>query len=78
MNLFQRLQTMIAATLKVPVDTILETTKDKDIAAWDSLGHLNVMMAVEQTFDIMLEVEDFANLKSVPAILDYLKQQGVS
>jgi len=78
MSVFERLQATIASTLKVPADTITATTKDKDVPSWDSLGHLNLMMAVEQTFDVMLDVEDFANLKSVPTLLDYLKTQGVS
>jgi acyl carrier protein len=35
------------------------------------------MMALEQTFGVMLEVEDFPRLNSVPAILQYLAQQGI-
>jgi acyl carrier protein len=67
----------MAATLKVPPDRISGTTRDEDLAAWDSLGHVNLMMALEQTFNVALEVEDFPRLTSVPAILEYLKQQGV-
>jgi acyl carrier protein len=44
--------------------------------AWDSLAHVNLMMGLEQTFDLFLEVEDFTQLTSVPAILEYLKEQG--
>ena len=34
------------------------------------------MMGLEQTFDVLLEVEEFAQLTSVPAILEYLTGQG--
>ncbi len=78
MNVFERLQSAIATTLKVPVVSITPSTRDKDVPAWDSLGHLNLMMALEQTFDIMLDVEDFARLTSVPEILVYLKEHGVT
>jgi acyl carrier protein len=57
---------------------ITASTVQTDIAAWDSLGHVNVMMALEQTFDIMLDVEDFARLNSVPAIVAYLRDQGIN
>jgi len=77
MSAFERVQAAVATTLKVPAVVITATTRDKDVAAWDSLGHLNLMMALEQTFDITLEVEDFAGLTSVPAILAYLKQHGI-
>jgi acyl carrier protein len=78
MNVFERVQDAIATTLQVPAGAITAATRDEDIPAWDSLGHLNLMMALEQTFDIVLEVEDFANLKSVPAILTYLGRQGMT
>jgi acyl carrier protein len=77
MGAFERVQEAVATTLKVPAHAITPTTKDVEVAAWDSMGHLNLMMALEQTFDITLEVEDFANLTSVPAILDYLKNRGI-
>lgn len=77
MSLFERLQQTIATTLKVPAARITATTRDEDLPAWDSLGQVNLMMAIEQTFDLMIEVEDFEQLKSVPAILDYLGRQGV-
>ena len=76
MSLFPRLQQTIAITLKVPASQVTPTTRDEDLPAWDSLGQVNLMMAIEQTFDLMIEVEDFEKLKSVPAILDYLAQQG--
>lgn len=78
MSLFERLQHTIATTLKVPAVRVTATTRDEDLPAWDSLGQVNLMMAIEQTFDLMIEVEDFEQLKSVPAILDYLGRQGVN
>lgn len=77
MSIFEQLQDAIAITLKVPASKITETTKDEDLAAWDSLGHVNLMMTLEQTFDIFLDVEDFSKLNSVPAIIEYLREQGI-
>jgi acyl carrier protein len=77
MSIYDQLRDTVAATLRVPASKITATTKDEDIAAWDSLGHVNLMMALEQTFNIYLEVEDIAKLNSVPAIMEYLKAQGV-
>ncbi len=76
-SVFERLQEAIAGTLNVPAENISETARDEDLPAWDSLGHVNVMMTIEQTFDVSLDVEDFSQLTSVPAILRYLRQQGV-
>jgi len=76
MDLFEKLQNLIASTLKVTPDKITRETSDKDLVAWDSLAHVNLMMGLEQTFDLFLEVEDFTRLTSVPAILEYLREQG--
>lgn len=76
MTLLDKLRAMLAATLKVSPNRITDTLRDEDLPAWDSLGHVNLMMALEQTFDLYIEVEDFEQLKSVPAILEYLGRQG--
>jgi acyl carrier protein len=76
MNLFERLREAVAATLNVPEESITPESTSEDIAAWDSLAQVNLMMTLEQTFDVALEVEDFARLTSIPAILEYLGQHG--
>ena len=78
MSIFEKLRETIATTLKVSRDRITETTSNENLAAWDSLGQVNLMMALEQTFDIFLEVEDFQKLTSVSAIMKYLKDQGIN
>ena len=76
MELFEKIQNLIASTLKVAPDKVTRETSDKDLVAWDSLAHVNLMMSLEQTFDLFLEVEDFTRLTSVPAIVEYLRGHG--
>jgi acyl carrier protein len=76
MDLFEKTRDVIATTLKVTPEKITRETSDKDLAAWDSLAHVYLMMSLEQTFDLFLEVEDFPRLTSVPAILEYLQREG--
>ena len=76
MELFEKIQNLIASTLKVAPDKVTRETSDKDLVVWDSLAHVNLMMSLEQTFDLFLEVEDFAQLTSVRAIVEYLRGQG--
>jgi acyl carrier protein len=78
MSLFERLQPTIADALKVHAAQITPTTRDEDLPAWDSLGQVNLIMALEQTFGLYIEVEDFDKMKSVPAILEYLAAQNVA
>lgn len=77
MSLLNQVQEVVAATLKVPAGKINASTRNEDLPQWDSLGHVNLMLALEQTFGVFLDVEDFPELVSVPAILEYLTKQGV-
>ena len=78
MSTFDKLQQTLATTLKVPAAKITATTRDEDIPSWDSLGQVNLIMALEETFGVYVDVEEFGNLNSVPAILGYLASQGVA
>lgn len=78
MSLFPRVQEVIAATLKLPASRIGPESSDQDLPAWDSLAQVNLMMALEQTFDVFIEVEDFEKLRSVPAIMAYLGEHGAA
>jgi acyl carrier protein len=78
MTIFDRLQQTIATTLKVAPGKVTEVTRQQDLSAWDSLGQVNLIMALEQEFGVYIEVEEFGDLNSVPAILGYLGRQGIS
>jgi len=72
MDNFTKLRDIIALTFGVPAEQITQTTAQSDVPAWDSVGHLNLMLALEDAFGLALDIEDMARLTSVPAILEYL------
>ena len=50
---------------------IFEITEEKltglkyqDIEAWDSVGHMNLIAALEEAFDIMMDTDDIIDLSS--------------
>ena len=77
MSTFEQLQEVMAPALNVSADTITPASAQSNLAAWDSLGHVNLMVALEDAFGIELQIEDFSKLGSVRAILEYLKSQGI-
>jgi phosphoribosylamine-glycine ligase len=50
-------------TLEVAEDK-LATLKYHDVEAWDSVGHMTLMAALEDAFDIMMETEDIVDFSS--------------
>ncbi len=78
MNVFEKLQEIMANTLEIPASAITQETTMDEIEEWDSLGHVHIMVALEQAFDLYMDVDDFAEIDSVPAILQYLKSENIS
>lgn len=65
-------------TFGIPPDEVSPRTSRADVPGWDSVGHLNLMLGLEDRFHVSLGVEDFTTLTSVEAILDYLKEACAS
>jgi acyl carrier protein len=56
----------------LPADPSVET-----VAAWDSLHHLELMLAIELEFGIQISTEAMPDLTSLEAIEEHLSEQGV-
>lgn len=76
-QLSERVRATVAATLDLPDAAVTSETSAENCDVWDSLAHVNVMMAIEQTFGIQLEVEDFMLMTSVERITEHLEAHGV-
>ena len=55
--------------------TFHATATMDDVDGWTSLTFLEMIMALENEFNIRIDGLDAANLTSVPNILEYLKTQ---
>lgn len=52
-----------------------ENTDQKNCAAWDSLRHLNLIIELEDEFNISFEPEEIAQLKSIALIEQLISQK---
>lgn len=56
----------------------LENLNYQDIPEWDSLGHMSMVGALEDEFDIMLEMDDIIDFSSYKKGMETLAKYGVS
>ncbi|MFA6401514.1 MAG: acyl carrier protein [Salinivirgaceae bacterium] len=49
---------------------IHENTKREDIDSWDSLGHLRLMMSIEQSFEVKFSMSQIPELDSIKKIVE--------
>lgn len=50
----------------------------QDIDEWDSVGHMSLMAALEDSFDIMIDTEDIIDFESYTKGIDILQKYGVN
>jgi acyl carrier protein len=74
-NLTAAIGDLISDTLVVPRDQVTDNFTYGDIPEWDSMGHMNLMMALEVKFNIQITADTITNLVSIPAIISYLSER---
>ena len=67
--------------LNVFVDTFSVSAEDavkleyQAIPEWDSVGHMGLIAALEDTFDIMMDTDDIIDLSSVEKGMEILEKE---
>lgn len=51
------------------------TFQQKDSEVWDSIGHVRLMVAIEQEFDVEIPIETAIELNDIQSISAYLLQR---
>lgn len=58
-------------------EDMLETLKYRDIPSWDSVGHMDLIVALEDNFDIEFESTDIVDLSSYVKGKEILKKYNI-
>ena len=70
---FEKLQNIIAEVMNVSADEIsMETTFVEDLGA-DSLDIFQIIMGIEEEFDVEIPTEDLEKLSTVQDVADYVE-----
>ncbi|MCQ2491586.1 MAG: acyl carrier protein [Lachnospiraceae bacterium] len=75
--MFEKMAELIAETLGVSVDEITEDTSFKDDLDADSLDLLDLVMALEDEYDIEITTDDAEMLKTIGDVISFLASKGV-
>jgi acyl carrier protein len=78
MALNDRLRRVFVDTLELAPSVDVEELKYRDIDAWDSLGHMSLVAAIEDEFDVQLDTEQVIDMSSFKVAVDMLRGMGVS
>jgi acyl carrier protein len=64
-----RVRAVLARALKADPETIADNASQMDLSAWDSVRHMNVVLALENDFGIEFEDAELQTLTSLPLMV---------
>lgn len=67
-----RIRQVMGLILNVPAESIGEDSSTGTIASWDSLHHMNLILALEQEFEAHFDEDQIPELTSFAAIREAL------
>ena len=75
--MLEKMRRIIAEQLNVQESEIKENTKLKEDLGADSLDLFELVMALEEKYEVEIPSEELAELTTVGAVMEYLKNKGV-
>jgi acyl carrier protein len=73
-----RLQDIFRDVLNDPALELTDETTAAELPGWDSLAHINVLFAIEETFGVRFRTEEFARLESICDLKRTLAAKGAA
>jgi acyl carrier protein len=65
---FEQVRGVASDIFGVPQDKISADSSPETIENWDSMQHLNLVLAIEEKFGVQLEPEDIEKMKTIGAV----------
>lgn len=72
----ETVENLLSEVLQIPASRITEDLAMKDVDAWDSLKHMELIVSLEQGFGIELSFDDIVAMQSVGEIKRVLRERG--
>jgi acyl carrier protein len=76
LTLTAQVQALLAEAIQAPPELVTPDLAFGDLPQWDSLGHMEVMLKLEDEFGVSIDTDTIANLISVPKICQFLEENG--
>jgi len=72
-----KVEGVLAEVLQLPPSEITDDLTMKDVEAWDSLKHMELIVALETTLEVQLTFEEIVTMQSVREIKRVLAERSV-
>lgn len=73
--MLNRVLKIVSQVMEVPLEQLNEESSPDTVKNWDSLKHMNLILALEEEFDVTFSDEEIVELLSVEIIVEVLKEK---
>jgi acyl carrier protein len=74
-GLFEQVQRIAADLFLVPPAQITADSSAETLEGWDSVQHLNLILSLEQTFQVRIDPEDMDRMQTVGQIAELVESK---
>ncbi|ASC70427.1 Acyl carrier protein [Halomicronema hongdechloris C2206] len=77
-KIYEQLNTVFQDVFDDDSIKVEDNTSAKDISAWDSMAHINLVLGTEQEFGIKFRTSEVAKLNNVGEFIDLIQNKLAS
>jgi acyl carrier protein len=74
----ERIYAIVSKVFRVPVSAIRDDSSPDTIETWDSLQHLQLVLALEEEFGLQFSVDEIAAMQTVASIAAIVQERAVA
>ena len=74
-DIFEKLNTIFSDVLDLDDVQLTDETQADDIEEWDSLAHIQLIVAIEKSFGLKFRSEEIMNWSNVGEMVESIKQK---
>jgi acyl carrier protein len=67
-SVFEEVRNVASDIFGIPAEKITAESSPETIDHWDSMQHLNLVLAIEEKFGVQLDPEDIEQMKNIGAV----------
>jgi acyl carrier protein len=72
-----KLLSVFSESLDIAIETVVDDLKYNTILEWDSISHMALVAAIEDSFGIMLDTDEIIDMSTVAKAKEILKKHGI-
>jgi acyl carrier protein len=73
-----KLEELFARILREPIDVFSDAASPSTVRSWDSLRHIELVMAAEAEYGVRFETSEVVTIRTLGRMRELLRQKGIA